>query len=67
MAKKGSGWHDEPVRHSLAMRGVKTTNKKPLYIKEPFGLPFELTEKDKFRARGELHKMFMDMRVDGLD
>ena len=24
---------------------------KPYYIKEPFGLPFELTEKDKFRRR----------------
>lgn len=23
--------------------------KKPYYIKEPYGLPFELTEKDKFK------------------
>jgi len=29
-------------------------NKKPYYIKEPFGLPFELTEKDKFKQIGKV-------------
>jgi hypothetical protein len=30
--------------------------KKPYYIKEPFGLPFELTEKDKFRKIEGMNK-----------
>lgn len=47
----GKGWFMQPWRHSLAAKGVKTGRfaKKPHYIKEPYGLPFELTEKDKFR------------------
>ena len=37
--------------HPMGERGLYEKKKKPYYIPEPFGLPFELTEKDTFRRR----------------
>lgn len=31
------------------MASYKTKNKKPVFIQEPYGIPYELTQKDKFR------------------
>ena len=47
---------DRDFKHGLSPKLKKKLGNKaksyylrPFFIKEPFGLPFELTEKDKFR------------------
>jgi len=37
------------IKPSPQNKKESTTKKKPYFISEPYGLPFELTEKDKFR------------------
>jgi len=68
---KPVGWRMESMRHSLAAKGVKT-KEKPYFIKEPYGLPFELTEKDKFRKlpgydRAHADKLMREEKYEELD
>ena len=45
LEKKGLNWKwEQKFRNSQVI-----IYKKPYFIPEPFGLPFELTEKDEFR------------------
>ena len=42
--QKGSGWHNESRRHSLARRGIKTTQKIPvMHIKKNMGVQKSMT------------------------
>ena len=44
-------WYNEPRRHSLASKGIKTAiDEKPVFIKEPYGLPRELQPTGKYQS-----------------
>jgi len=58
MARKGSGWHDESRRHSLARRGVRTVPSR-ITVNEDSGVWFE--------SSGILGDMVSLMQLVGFD